>query len=103
MYSVVFVLFFFFFQAEDGIRDLTCDWSSDVCSSDLELELLRRQAFLLAEAALGKDRPLDLHLGRIDTVGQLNRRPPRDPPLVDFHRNIRERLTAFDLDRKSVV
>src|SRR5246127_4173615 len=46
--------FFFFFQAEDGIRDLTvtgvqtcalpissrrhtrfdCDWSSDVCSSD---------------------------------------------------------------------
>src|SRR2546427_5741464 len=21
-------------QAEDGIRDLTCDWSSDVCSSD---------------------------------------------------------------------
>src|SRR5690242_18694147 len=35
MYSVVFVLFFFFFQAEDGIRDLTCDWSSDVCSSDL--------------------------------------------------------------------
>src|SRR5437773_4377417 len=25
---------FFFFQAEDGIRD-TSDWSSDVCSSDL--------------------------------------------------------------------
>src|SRR2546422_6693560 len=25
--------FFFFFQAEDGIRDV--DWSSDVCSSDL--------------------------------------------------------------------
>src|SRR2546428_2414184 len=24
----------FFFQAEDGIRDLTVDWSSDVCSSD---------------------------------------------------------------------
>src|SRR2546423_14860249 len=27
-------VFFFFFQAEDGIRDLT-DWSSDVCSSRL--------------------------------------------------------------------
>src|SRR6056297_3359329 len=26
----------FFFQAEDGIRDLRSDWSSDVCSSDLE-------------------------------------------------------------------
>src|SRR5436190_8686980 len=27
--------YFFFFQAEDGIRDSLCDWSSDVCSSDL--------------------------------------------------------------------
>ncbi len=27
--------FFFFFQAEDGIRDQGLDWSSDVCSSDL--------------------------------------------------------------------
>src|SRR5215469_11300939 len=26
---------FFFFQAEDGIRDPLRDWSSDVCSSDL--------------------------------------------------------------------
>ena len=26
-----------FFQAEDGIRDIVdCDWSSDVCSSDLK-------------------------------------------------------------------
>src|SRR6266568_4043628 len=32
-----FVLFFFFFQAEDGIRDGTVTWSSDVCSSDLFL------------------------------------------------------------------
>src|SRR5438034_6829876 len=29
-------LFVFFFQAEDGIRDHCVDWSSDVCSSDLE-------------------------------------------------------------------
>src|SRR3712207_6257151 len=28
-------LIFFFFQAEDGIRDIGRDWSSDVCSSDL--------------------------------------------------------------------
>ena len=28
-------MFVFFFQAEDGIRDRTGDWSSDVCSSDL--------------------------------------------------------------------
>src|SRR5438445_7884847 len=30
------LVFFFFFQAEDGIRDNWRDWSSDVCSSDLE-------------------------------------------------------------------
>src|SRR3712207_7042639 len=29
-------IFFFFFKAEDGIRDIGGDWSSDVCSSDLE-------------------------------------------------------------------
>src|SRR5438445_2561130 len=29
------LVFFFFFQAEDGIRDNWRDWSSDVCSSDL--------------------------------------------------------------------
>src|SRR5690606_40985211 len=27
--------FCFFFQAEDGIRGFSRDWSSDVCSSDL--------------------------------------------------------------------
>src|SRR2546421_4801417 len=27
---------FFFFQAEDGIRDSDRDWSSDVCYSDLK-------------------------------------------------------------------
>src|SRR5438270_4435245 len=36
LFLVVFLFFcFFFFQAEDGIRDFDCDWSSDVCSSDL--------------------------------------------------------------------
>ncbi len=35
MFSI-FCFFFFFFQAEDGIRDVPGDWSSDVCSSDLE-------------------------------------------------------------------
>src|SRR5260221_161094 len=29
------LVFFFFFQAEDGIRDHCVTWSSDVCSSDL--------------------------------------------------------------------
>jgi len=30
-------LCFFFFQAEDGIRDIGVTGSSDVCSSDLQM------------------------------------------------------------------
>src|SRR3712207_8544697 len=33
--AFIFVLLIFFFQAEDGIRDIGVTWSSDVCSSDL--------------------------------------------------------------------
>ena len=29
------VLFFFFFKQKTAYEILTCDWSSDVCSSDL--------------------------------------------------------------------
>src|SRR5438876_1578337 len=31
--------YFFFFQAEDGIRDGRVTWSSDVCSSDLRKDV----------------------------------------------------------------
>src|SRR6266853_3668 len=57
---------FFFFQAEDGIRDLTVTWSSDVCSSDLRrtaalhhrtLRSGAYQGFLLQRAGTGERRP----------------------------------------------
>src|SRR2546427_1815695 len=59
---VVQLLYFccFFFQAEDGIRDLTVTWSSDVCSSDLLsdlteiVELQNRIKFKENFAALGE-------------------------------------------------
>ena len=35
VYFVVFVSFFFFFKQKTAYEILTCDWSSDVCSSDL--------------------------------------------------------------------
>src|SRR2546430_4166870 len=42
-------MIFFFFQAEDGIRDYN-DWSSDVCSSDLpDLASYARDGFLILE------------------------------------------------------
>src|SRR5690554_3037026 len=43
--SLTFIYTIFFFQAEDGIRDADVDWSSDVCSSDLE-QLLSSDARL---------------------------------------------------------
>src|SRR5205809_3825892 len=38
------LMFLFFFQAEDGIRDVAVTWSSDVCSSDLDFSEELRQA-----------------------------------------------------------
>src|SRR5437016_10615002 len=67
-------LFFFFFQAEDGIRDWSVTWSSDVCSSDLlgatlgsRLSRLRQ---LAAEAAA-----VDALVGR-RPAGVAQSRPP---------------------------
>src|SRR5438477_2300764 len=36
MYLICFFLFFFFFSSRRRHTRLTCDWSSDVCSSDLD-------------------------------------------------------------------
>ena len=33
--DVVVIFFFFFFKQKTAYEILTCDWSSDVCSSDL--------------------------------------------------------------------
>src|SRR5256886_4557708 len=46
----------FFFQAEDGIRDLTVTWSSDVCSSDLDLyRQTHAAAYLELARAIGNN------------------------------------------------
>src|SRR5690242_21942080 len=39
-------LFFFFFSSRRRHTRLTCDWSSDVCSSDLEAALRRLETLL---------------------------------------------------------
>src|SRR5690242_21463350 len=41
LYCVALVFYFFFFSSRRRHTRLTCDWSSDVCSSDLD-DLLRR-------------------------------------------------------------
>src|SRR2546427_7780454 len=43
-------------QAEDGIRDLTCDWSSDVCSSDRKSTRLNSSHSQISYAVFCLDR-----------------------------------------------
>src|SRR5690242_21094341 len=42
----VFAFFFFFFSSRRRHTRLTCDWSSDVCSSDLEASLFAAERSL---------------------------------------------------------
>src|SRR5690242_21054833 len=52
-----FYFFFFFFSSRRRHTRLTCDWSSDVCSSDLlEHEHLAEQQFLRRRSKV-LDRP----------------------------------------------
>src|SRR5574341_898642 len=79
---IIIFLFFFFFQAEDGIRDLVGDWSSDVCSSDL-LEVERALGTLDATHKVPRNPglPREEHCG-----------VPAPPPLSPF--------SPPDLDRR---
>ena len=41
------IFFFFFFKQKTAYEIYQCDWSSDVCSSDLELTSVDKSAFYL--------------------------------------------------------
>src|SRR6266480_5153077 len=61
-------MFFFFFSSRRRHTRLTCDWSSDVCSSDLERRLHPGQDVVdAAEVDVAGDRaalrPLEVDLG----------------------------------------
>src|SRR6266480_7267124 len=65
-------LFFFFFSSRRRHTRLTCDWSSDVCSSDLDPRLEPAKLLLLGEEI----EVADLPVARIDA--ELVREPPED-------------------------
>src|ERR1051326_9293029 len=57
MWCVYVVFFFFFLKEKTAYERKECDWSSDVCSSDLEQ--LAIQANVLADRLFTIEQPLD--------------------------------------------
>src|SRR5579864_1922729 len=53
-----FIYFFFFFSSRRRHTRLTCDWSSDVCSSDLLVGVKSRQCFLRSTFASDRMKPV---------------------------------------------
>src|SRR5256884_1161886 len=99
----LFVMFFFFFSSRRRHTRCSHDWSSDVCSSDLDVRrLLRGQA---REAEAGR-------LPERDREPGARARPDRGvgaveatalPRRVPDHARVRDPRGARALDRKSVV
>src|SRR4030043_2426914 len=90
------LVLFFFFQAEDGIRDGSRDWSSDVCSSDLVRkgwayyrEYLNNPAFLRFTGDLAGKTVLDAGCGEGHNTRLLARSGAR--------------MTGVDISRKMVA
>src|SRR6266511_5693964 len=59
---------FFFFQAEDGIRDFHVTWSSDVCSSDLSERSIGSQNSIRHFDGSGT-RPSGPRAGNVGVIG----------------------------------
>src|SRR2546430_8956531 len=64
---VILLFFFFFFSSRRRHTRFDCDWSSDVCSSDLyEREGYFEELISLLEAGLGLERA---HMGMFTELG----------------------------------
>src|SRR2546426_3808640 len=89
-------MFFFFFQAEDGIRDYKVTGSSDVCSSDLayrpRLSRLPREsdAVRRIRAAAGKGAVVDTLLA--DLASQASIRQVASKALAQYPRSEERRV-----------
>src|SRR4051812_49441540 len=55
-------ILFFFFSSRRRHTRLTCDWSSDVCSSDLSLPSLVHAVSVTASSTLNRKLHLELHI-----------------------------------------
>src|SRR3712207_8555110 len=93
-------VFFFVFQAEDGIRDNWRDWSSDVCSSDLLERALGALRTVKASGAEERERDR-LHTAAADAF-RSGVRAAKWEAIAGNIGGLAMQL-AFITDRKSVV
>src|SRR5213593_5109368 len=90
----MFCVFFFFFKQKTAYEMVSCDWSSDVCSSDL---LARREGQRLAERqavararAVESGEPLAL-----EPLRHLERRPTTPGHGDETDRRLRDHLREY--------
>jgi len=85
----ILVGFFFFFKQKTAYEISDCDWSSDVCSSDLVFKFARPSANLLLDA-----KRLDNYLTNIEKYQALlrgNNKSAKAAEFDDFVKNGRAR------------
>src|SRR2546427_5325683 len=74
------ILFFFFFSSRRRHTRFDCDWSSDVCSSDLvlraECDVTRQMVVLVAELVVDHDQALGI-VGQGQFPGHADRKSTR--------------------------
>src|SRR5438477_6333772 len=77
-YSFYYHLFFFFFSSRRRHTRLTCDWSSDVCSSDLDVtSLLQGQKDLSTQMTQDHTVIKTIVGGFNDNISHLDRKSTR--------------------------
>src|SRR6266571_8172374 len=76
IYLYSYFFFFFFFSSRRRHTRLTCDWSSDVCSSDLAAGGLR--VVLVTTHIALKDVPAQVTVDRVVRCGRIAERALRD-------------------------
>src|SRR2546427_8755119 len=99
---VVFVCIFFFFSSRRRHTRFDCDWSSDVCSSDLEREAGRPKLLLVDEPAGGLNHEEVAALGAI--LRAIRDRRGVTVLLVEHHMSlvmqVSDRVVVLDFGRK---
>src|SRR3546814_3014209 len=93
-YCCCFVLLFFFFKQKTAYEMRISDWSSDVCSSDLQMSV-RPRLFDGLEQRIAA--------ARVEQIGRINQREFAGAVMAADEQLRAQAARTIDRDRKSVV